>query len=398
MLNTQLGDVDATLLDLDDIPLELTAGSETVLLDFDGARGALLGVQAEMELVVQDNVALSGQWFLNKESYQLPTQAGESVETELLVLGASNLSGVAGVGVDTEDPLGFSVSDVNFALVVATSTQAEDVRSWTMMQAHVGNAQWLGGEAYGFTAELSDFSLLLNTVSSQDDLEVADLNESPLEVETQWATWVFDFDGDLGIQFLIQSHAVLEIQALIRVEGNILVQSRTETFTLSDQSTVQTSTLTLAATGVQAFAGVWDASTGEGISGLALNQLDLGLLVVRESSPDAPRTCTALQASAESVQVVGIGGDGFDLGIDDVAVRVNTEATDQTVLDLSVSPRVVELSGQTLTLELDGVEGAQTRVTGVVSLEIGGFVSLQGTAFLETFTYELALSNGESVG
>ena len=91
MLNTQLGDVDATLLDLDDIPLELTAGSETVLLDFDGARGALLGVQAEMELVVQDNVALSGQWFLNKESYQLPTQAGESVETELLVLGASDV-------------------------------------------------------------------------------------------------------------------------------------------------------------------------------------------------------------------------------------------------------------------------------------------------------------------
>ena len=397
VLNTQLGDLDDTVLDLDDAPLELTAGSQTVLLDHDGARGALLGVQAGMQLVVLDNVALSGQWFLTKESYQLPTQMGETVDTELLVLGASNLSGVAGVGVTTEDPLGFAISDVNFALAIATSTEVDDARSWTMMQAHVGNAQWLGGEANGFTAELSDFNLLLNTVSSQNDLEVADLNENPLEVPTQWATWIFDFDGDLGIQFLIESNAVLEIQDLIRVEGNIQVQSRTETFILSDGSSVEASTLTLAATGVQAFAGVWDASTGEGVSGFELNQMDFGLLVARESLSDSPRTWTALQASAGSAQVVGIGGDDFQLGIQDAVVRVNTEASDQTVLDLSAAPRMLEFGGQTLTLDLDGADGAQTRVAGRVNLEIGGFVSLHGAAFLETFTHDLELSNGESV-
>ena len=58
---------------------------------------------------------------------------------------------------------------------------------------------------------------------------------------------------------------------------------RTETFILSDGSSVEASTLTLAATGVQAFAGVWDASTGEGVSGFELNQMDFGLLVARES-------------------------------------------------------------------------------------------------------------------
>ncbi len=67
---------------------------------------------------------------------------GEVVETDLMTIGADNVSAFAGNNGGTANALGLELSNVNFALAMLTDA----TRKWTSLQAEVGSVALLASQ------------------------------------------------------------------------------------------------------------------------------------------------------------------------------------------------------------------------------------------------------------
>ena len=165
--------------------------------------------------------------------------------------------------------------------------------------------------------------------------------------------------------------------------------------------------LTIGGSGIDIFVGInGDAEDRSQRVGLELNEVEFGLALLSEK-PAAPapapapgpapapatlRKWTALQARAGSVEVVGI--DGLTLSVEELLVNVNQASVGAPVIDFKSDTLDVKTSsaGDTITLDMDGARGALIEAAGYLTLNVFGFVQVEGNLAFTKSTESVTLA------
>ena len=84
-----------------------------------GAAGELTEVAGHLEINVADFVTLEGDFAFRKSTAQVTLDDQSQVDVSLLTVGATGATAFAGLDGGTPDAIGFGLSDVEFALVLA---------------------------------------------------------------------------------------------------------------------------------------------------------------------------------------------------------------------------------------------------------------------------------------
>ncbi|GAG23687.1 unnamed protein product, partial [marine sediment metagenome] len=250
--------------------LEITTGLGSIEILFpDDA----LSVSGNLDLTILDFVDLNGNFAFEKNSEPVTATLADSstVNVEVLTIGASGVTGFAGVNgpASNSNAMGISLSDINFALVLmsVSSPAPGDNRSWTALRAEVGSISLKGISGFGLTVE--SFILELNTAGGE-------INGAANSAVVNFA--VSDFDGntvadggytvDLGggntvlIDFeteLLRVGGTLEVLdgfIYIRGEFGFEKSSIPVTATLANSTSAPVDILAISAKDVTAFVGV----------------------------------------------------------------------------------------------------------------------------------------------
>ena len=309
---------------------EIATGLTTpaVVVDMDGDEGVLLSVMGGMELGVFGFFHAEGNIAFKKSSATITVMSesgSETVEVDVLTAGASHISAFAGVNGPGSNPdaLGFSLSEVNFALAVmkpreSTQPDPTDQRTWTSLKASVGGAEFVGID--DITVQVTNLFVEINRGSgTKDDVpttSVAHFEDENLRVVTGIDSFVdLDFDGDRGS--LLRAGGVLTLGiGEFGISGGFGIE-KSESTRVEGAKTIRTSKLLVGTGGVDIFLGAGDAPYGNDDMGVLVEDVQFGMVLFKEvdiTDPGAPvalgTTKTALTASG-GARLLGI--DGLEL-------------------------------------------------------------------------------------
>ena len=222
---------------------------------------------------------------------------------------------------------------------------------------------------------------------------------------------------------LLRASAFLNIDVFgfFAVRGNFAIDKSDREIVLNDAvvdaqgvttrpaSVVKVRALNIGASDVFAFAGVgggFDAQ-GElksGAIGLQLSGVNFGLAVLgeklngQEPAGTQARRWTSLQAQAGSAGLTGV--DGLTVSADTLTVEVNRPAADASLVDYKARAYTIDTgtsdSPSSLTLSLDGSEGALLRARGNLKLDVFGFVQASGAFGIEKKTGSIRVADKPS--
>ena len=153
------------------------------------------------------------------------------------------------------------------------------------------------------------------------------------------------------------------------------------------------------AAGFDAFAGI-GAGTDDAI-GFDLDGFEFGLALLTDQV-DTSRSWTALQASADSLGLVGF--DGFTASASDIDVAINLASTDGSVADFgadAVTVRTGSGEADTLDLTLDGALGETVQLEGSFEFSVADFMAVSGSIGFSrsgSGDSERLLGVGENIG
>ena len=226
---------DTKVVDFASTPLDVVTGTGTSkLLELDGAKGELTRVAGYMNLQIADFFALSGSVGIEKSSQTVQLANGQTVDTEMLLIGASGVKAFVGINgpylvdsnddgviddndVPNADAIGLSLDDVEFglALIDPKAGQAAELAglNWMALEASAGAVELLGVPELTLSAK--NLSVEINRVIGvEPDIDaddwVVDFAATPVVVVTGTDLSVtLEFPGSRG--------------ELIRASGDVAV-------------------------------------------------------------------------------------------------------------------------------------------------------------------------------
>ena len=345
--------------------------------------------EIDASLDVSDFFHVAGTFTVQCSTRSVVLSDGTTADTDLWRIGGSGLDAFAGLNgpADSEDALGLSLKDVEFALAILGEQAGS--RSWTSLTAEVGGASFVGLD--DVTVSGSNVSVSINTGS---DTTVVDYSGSPLSVNTGDGALSIGYSGAAGELVSAAGDVELGIGDFFCVDGSLGFQKSNETVTLVGGDRVDVDLLTVGAAGLDAFAGV-NGGTADAV-GLSLEDVDFALALAADQA-DPTRTWTALAASAGSAAFAGI--PEVTVSGDTLSVEINRAATDGSLVDyLAHNLTVTTGAGSSLSLAMDGQAGELTRAFGNVELGVGGFFQTAGGFALQKQAVSgLTLSDGSTL-
>jgi len=395
---------DSSVIDYAQQNLEVATGPATHLtLDLDGQRGELLEASGHVTIDAFGFFQAEGGFAVTKSTETVTLGDASEVDVDLLTLGASNVEAFAGLAGGTSDAIGLQLQDVSFALALMRE-QVDPLggtvaRSWSALHAQAGRASFEGVD--GLTIAVSSVEVQINQADANGD--VVDLAASPVEVAVgPGLSETLDFDGADGA--LLRASGAFEIDAFgfFQASGNLALEKRAASVAVADNPAtagvdesglVDVDLLTLGGSGLDAFVGV-GGGTDDAL-GLAVGGVDFALVMASEAGLGlgvTPRSWSSLQATAQSVALVGI--EGVTIAADSLAVQVNNAATDGTVIDYATRGLAVKTGpADELALDMDGADGALLRASGHLTLDVLGFVQADGDFAVEKKTTTITLAD-----
>ena len=312
-------------------PIDVPTGTGTSLtIDLDTSAGPITRAAGQLELAVGGFFQTSGEFAIEQTTHTFKLSDGSSVATDVLLIGANDVSAFVGNHGGTDDAIGFEIDDVDFGLVLATD-QSDSSFHWTALKATANKVGFVGID--GVTANASDVVVEINVASGSD--EVLDLATTPFNVRTGPASSIeLNLDGDRGDLIRAQAHLALDLFGFVTFDGDFGIEKSVRTVTLSDSSVMSADVVTIGARDASAFVGLNGGSENQ--LGLSIGGVDFGLaLMTDRAHPE--RSFTTLQANADSAAFEGI--DGLTVAASDLAVAINRgitlPATAATVTELS---------------------------------------------------------------
>jgi Ca2+-binding RTX toxin-like protein len=266
------------------------------------------------------------------------------------------------VGVVSADATGLLLKDVSLALALFKPTTG--LGSYYALMARAGDIELIGldvNSSDAFTLEASGYRIELNGGSNGSEAAAIDFSKmdgGSLTVETgPGTTFVFDYTSSL--QRVAIENALLIIDNYVYISGGLsFTRQQGMTVTLSGggetPTTRSVNAFAFGAGNVNVFAGTGQYfidsnhdnvidehdERGEGATGLALENVNLGLLVMRPTSPAFKTTkYLALKATANFAGLVGI--DDFKLSASGITIEYNgvkSKNASEPVVDFTALP------------------------------------------------------------
>jgi hypothetical protein len=181
------GNPNNTVVDFSDGILDVnTGGGNTIPLDFDRK---LIEMRGSLTLGVFGFFYIDGSFAIKKSEATVTLNNETEVLVNYLSIGADDVDAFAGVSGPADNPgaLGFSLTDVNFAIVFMKAAppadpdvEPTDFRSWTAVTAEVGGFEFVGIGDLGIELTISDFTFKLNKGGGEKD---GDPNETVVDFE-----------------------------------------------------------------------------------------------------------------------------------------------------------------------------------------------------------------------
>ncbi|HMJ89761.1 MAG TPA: hypothetical protein VK530_08085, partial [Candidatus Acidoferrum sp.] len=315
--------------------------TETETISFDGNEGELLKVAGGLEIDVFGFVSLSGTFAFKKATGQFAITDSTTNTTTLLTgpyltIGGTVSSAFVGVPgeLGTDDDLGFSLTGVEFGLLLFSHVSAPTVK-YTALKADITDASFVGVD--GLTVGVQSLSIVINRTSDTlnpnavldfadtDDFDADDGKAASLAVATGPSSEIeFDFDGNEGDLLQLSGDLSFNLFGFVSLDGTFGIKKATGTFTVLDGSptgrSFTSSYLLVSATGVNGFAGV-NGGTSEAI-GFELSEVSFTLALITEASNAANiRSYTALKADVGDGGFVGV--PGLDVSVRNLSISIN---------------------------------------------------------------------------
>ena len=294
--------------------------------------------------------------------------------------------------INTDDATGFSVTNANLYLAIASVTNPTpenppaDTRRWTGIAASADDMT-IAGLPSDFDLHVYNLNVLVNSASGvgADPINWSVLVDAPNPLNGLAADTDFSVSGDL----------TLNLGGYVMVAGGFSIEKTSQTgVDLGSNGILNIDLLTIELTDVNLFVGtggVFDTTTDpENISidtaeatGFSVTDADLFLTIVSvtDPTPDTPptdtRRWTGIAASAGDMTVVGLPSD-FDIHVRNLEVFYNeasgSDPVAGTVARIDWSAPLVATDSP-----LDGLLAATTlSVSGDITLNLGGYVLVAG--------------------
>ncbi|MBN2047523.1 MAG: DUF3737 family protein, partial [Anaerolineaceae bacterium] len=366
-----------------------TSPSTTLVMDMDGAQGAVVKVAGNLQISVADFFTLSGGFALEKYSTSVILDTAEVVSVDVLAIGAAGVNAFAGLNGGTADALGLNLSEVDFALVLLTDA-ADAARSWMSLQAAAGTVAFVGLDDLTISADT--ISVEINQAAS--DGSVVDYAAQNLVVTTgPGNSLTFDMNGADGELVRASGNMTLGVSSFFFVSGGFAFEKKTATVTLDRVESVNVDLLTVGGHNVTAFAGL-NYGTADAV-GLSLGGVDFALALLADQN-DASRKWLSLSASAASFAFVGI--DVLTIEGDTISVEINVAANDGSVVDYAAQNLIVATGpSSSTTLTMDGAAGELVRAAGNLVLKVADFFQVSGGFAIEKRTASVTLDDSSVV-
>ena len=403
--------------------------SADVILDIDGDEGVLLAVMTNLTLDVFGFVQLDGSLAFKKATGSFTvTNASTHTSTALtnvsyLEVGGHVTSAFAGVG-----SIGFELTGVDFGILMVGDTKntavATDDVNYMALKADVATAGLVGID--GLTAEVSSLSVVVNKtssltapntvldfVNSDETINTTDTNAATVSIATgpDSADVILDIDGDEGVLLAVMTNLTLDVFGFVQLDGSLAFKKATGSFTVTDASTHTSASLNNVSY-LEVGGHVTSAFAGVGSIGFELTGVDFGILMVGDTKNTAVTTddvnYMALKADVASAGLVGI--DGLTAEVSSLSVVVNKTSSltaPNTVLDFVNSDETINTTDTNaatvsiatgpdsadVILDIDGDEGVLLAVMTNLTLNVFGFVQLDGSLAFKKATGSFTVTN-----
>ena len=406
------------------------AASDAVILDLDGDEGVLIAVETNLTLDVFGFVELEGSLSFKQAtgSFVLTDASTGAVDTTSLAnvkymqVGGHVESAFAGVG-----DLGFELTGVDFGMVMVSASGSEGAAgvSYMALKADVESASFVGIE--GLTATVSSLSVEINNTSdtttspnkvldfhdSEDNGDDGDASSFTISTGAASDAVILDLDGDEGVLIAVETNLTLDVFGFVELEGSLSFKQATGSFVLTDASTGAVDTTSLANVKYMQVGGhVESAFAGVGDLGFELTGVDFGMVMVSASGSEgaAGVSYMALKADVESASFVGI--EGLTATVSSLSVEINntsdTTTSPNKVLDFHDSEDNGDdgdassftistgAASDAVILDLDGDEGVLIAVETNLTLDVFGFVELEGSLSFKQATGSFVLTDAST--
>ncbi|HTD64944.1 MAG TPA: hypothetical protein VK846_00235, partial [Candidatus Limnocylindria bacterium] len=299
------------------------------------------------------------------------------------------------------------LEDLKVALVLVNDGALVNPVSYTAIKASIGGAGLDGIDGL----ELNVISLALEVNKSSDALHpnrVLDFADTtgfnadngkaaPVEIAINITeTETISFDGNEGELLKIAGGLEIDVFGFVSFSGTFAFKKATGTFAVTDTTTNATTLLTgayltIGGTVNSAFVGVPGEPGPDDDLGFSLTGVEFGLLLFSHASAPTVKY-TALKANITDASFVGV--PGLTVGVQSLSLVVS-RTTDtlhpNKVLDFADTNAFAADDGKAAALtvttgptteivfDFDGNEGDLLQLTGTLSFNLFGFVSLDGT-------------------
>lgn len=349
----------------------------------------------DIELEIADFFAVSGSIAFRPIELDGQLSGGDAVALEGFVFGGTNLSGFAGINRGSADEVGLTLDGIEFGL--AFLNEVDGTNKWISLEGSAASAAFSGVEA--LTLAGSDIALSINTLDAGNATEdVIDYGEgaTSLTIATGGETELsLTMAGELGELVGVSGSFQLLLADYFTTSGSIAFSRSSSSITLDDASSVDVDVLAVGGIGLSAFAGI-NASRADRV-GFDLSGVTFALVLLEESGASG-RNWVSLEATAESVGLVGI--DGIGVSGSNLLVEVNLAASDGSVVDYATDSETLPLSlssTETYILGMDGSEGELFRVGGTLALGVADFFRVEGSFALESLVSSVTLDDSSDV-
>ncbi|GAB5560759.1 MAG: hypothetical protein SynsKO_24060 [Synoicihabitans sp.] len=327
-------------------------GERTLTMDLDGASGAYIELSGQLNLNLFGFYQSSNFYSLRLGLKTLTLNDGSTTQATMMTFARSNLDARAGAG-----DVAFEMNDLDFGLAIIS----DGARTWVSGKATVASAGLVGID--GITATATDLELIINTGAfsfdgglNYDAGLAIDYGASSLRLSDSIL-----LDGDIARElYRINTTIDLNLFNFFTVEGDLAFEKSTLETTLQETGEVVTvDALSLAATDLEAFAGL---TFRDYRLGFELEEADFAFAIFSERG--GPRSWTSLIADVGRAEFVGV--DGLVIKGTDLSVRMN-RSNDSTIgMDLA------QLGYSAGGIAFDFNEADTARIEGQMDLNIFG--------------------------
>ncbi|NBS66942.1 MAG: hypothetical protein EBT33_21875, partial [Betaproteobacteria bacterium] len=321
---------------------------------------------------------------------------GDFLSLRMMVITGADIS--ARLATSTEaSAIGVEMRNLDFGLVLAQASAANDSRSWLSVRGQAESVAILGTQSLGVT--LSGTNVMFAANVGLGTLANGSANRSTLDwsgsralslTAGNSAAAVIDFKGEV---LEVGGTMLLKVGDEFRASGSILISKQ--------DRDIQVGGRTVAATGFL----IGAADVGASVRGINVTGLDLGMALMRPANAAAgdTRSWLALKAQVDSIALTA---EDFGLSANDLTVQatnlgleinlgfgaegtsanesvleLGTSGSGDTAVNRAIAVRTGKQTAgvhETVTLDYSGV-GPYVAVTADAKIAIGQFVLLQGS-------------------